>query len=126
MKATDSMNDNRLLIVDDDQDTCANMSDILTNCGYSVDVACDERGGLDLLKLYPYRLALLDLNMPDTTGVELFQRMRQLHQGIEGVLVTAFSSTKTTNEALAAGFKQVVEKPVEISTLLRVIEQALA
>ena len=64
--------------------------------------------------------------MPGMTGVELFQRMRQLHQGIEGLLVTAFSSTKTTTEALAAGFQQVIEKPVNMPRLLSLIQKAHA
>lgn len=41
------MHDNRLLIVDDNQDTCSNLSDILTDCGYSVDVAYRGSDGLD-------------------------------------------------------------------------------
>ena len=115
------MNDNRLLIVDDDEDTCSNLSDILTDFGYSVDVAYRGQDGLDLLKQYPYRLALLDYKLPLMTGVELFGRMRLLCHGIEGVLVTAFATAQTTNEASAAGMQQVVDKPVDVPRLVSLI-----
>jgi len=120
------MIDNRLLIVDDDKDTCTNLSDILTDCGYSVDVAYRGQEGLDLLKQYPYRLALLDYKLPCMTGVELFQRMRQIDEKVAGLLVTAFASGETEREALSAGLRQVVSKPVEMFTFLPLIEQALA
>jgi len=119
------MHDNRLLIVDDDQDTCSNLSDILADCGYSADVAYRGQDGLDLLKQFPYRLAVLDFKLPGMTGVELFARMRQIHQGIAGLLVTAFSSVKTSKEALAAGLQQVIDKPVDVPRLLLLIQQAL-
>jgi len=119
------MHDNRLLIVDDNKDTCSNLSDILNDCGYSVDVAYRGQDGLDLLKQFPYGLALLDFKLPGMTGVELFTRMRDLHQGIEGLLVTAFASVKTTKEALAAGLQQVVDKPVDVPRLLSLIRQCL-
>jgi two-component system, NtrC family, response regulator HydG len=121
-----AMNDNRLLIVDDDEDTCSNLSDILTDLGYLVDVAYRALDGLDLLKQNPYRLALLDYKLPCMTGVELFQRMRQIDTNVAGLLVTAFASRETEREALSAGLRQVVSKPVEMSQFLPLIEQALA
>lgn len=120
------MNDNRLLIVDDDQDTCSNLSDILTDCGYTVDVAYRGCDGLDLLTRYPYKLALLDYKLPCMTGVQLFQRMRQIDENIAGLLVTAFASRETESEAFSAGLRQVVSKPVEIRKFLALIEQTMA
>ncbi len=120
------MNDNRLLIVDDDHDTCTNLFDILTDFGYAVDVAYRGWDGLDLLKLYPYRLALLDYKLPCMTGVELFQRMRQINGNLSGLLVTAFASRETENEAFSAGLQHVVSKPVEMREFLPLIEQAMA
>jgi len=120
------MNDNRLLVVDDDEDTCANLSDILTDFGYSVDVAYRAWDGLDLLKQYPYRLALLDYKLPCMTGVELFQRMRQVDANVSGLLVTAFATRETESEAISAGLRHVVSKPLEMQDFLPLIEQSMA
>ena len=120
------MKDNRLLIVDDDKDTCSNLSDILTDCGYSVDVANGGQHALDFFKQHPYRLVLLDYNLPDINGVSLFRQMRQIRDGIEGLLVTGFASNETEKEAVAVGLRQVVTKPVEMFDFMPLVEQALA
>jgi CheY-like chemotaxis protein len=120
------MNDNRLLIVDDDQDTCSNLSDILTDLGFAVDFAYRAQEALDLFKQHAYRLALLDYKLPCMTGVELFRRLRQIDGNVAGLLVTAFASRETEREALSAGLRHVVSKPVEMLKFLPLIEQALA
>ena len=53
-----------ILVVDDEVDTCSNLSDILTDLGYHVDVAHDGPSALELARKNPYDIALLDLRMP--------------------------------------------------------------
>ncbi|MGE5191333.1 MAG: response regulator [Deltaproteobacteria bacterium] len=120
------MNDNKLLVVDDDIDTCANLSDILTEFGYDVDVAYRGNDALDLLKQHPYRMALLDYRLPCMTGVELFRQMRQIRGDISGLLVTGYASPETTEAALAAGLRQVLSKPVDVPILVPLIEDGVA
>ncbi len=120
------MLDNKLLLVDDHKDSCANLSDILSEFGYTVDIANCGEDGFDLFKGHPYRLVLLDLKLPDMTGVELFKRMRQVREGIQGFLVTAYASLMKPNEAKDAGFQHVLEKPVDVPNLVSLIQQALA
>ncbi len=120
------MNDNKLLVVDDDKDTCANLSDILTEFGYHVDVAHEGKGALDLLQKQDYGVALLDYKLPCMTGVELFQRMRQIRGSIKGLLVTGYASDETKEAALAAGLRRVLSKPVDVPTLVPLIEEAVA
>jgi CheY-like chemotaxis protein len=125
-EATMAMNDTQVLLVDDDKDTCSNLSDILTDRGYTVDVAYQGEQALDLFSQHPYRLTLVDYKLPGMTGVELFQQMRRISHNVEGLLVTAFASAETTSEALAAGLQQVVHKPVDIPKLMPFIDEALA
>jgi two-component system response regulator HydG len=120
------MPDTRLLIVDDDQDTCANLSDILGDLGFAVDIAYRGQQALDLVKRRAYQLTLLDYKLPCMTGVELFQRIRQIDNRVAGLLVTAFASRETEAEALSAGLRHVVNKPVDMPKFLPLIEQALA
>lgn len=121
-----AVNDKKILIVDDDKDTCSNLSDILSDLGFAVDVAYRGQDGLNLLKQHPYRLALLDYKLPCMTGVELFKRMRQIRDDISGLLVTGFASNDTEQEAMSAGMRKVVKKPVEMLGFLPLVEQALA
>src|SRR5581483_6202879 len=59
-----AMIDTNILLVDDERDSCASMSDIFLDLGYTVDVAYDGPGALELSGGHRYRLALLDYNMP--------------------------------------------------------------
>ena len=65
-----------ILCVDDDPDTCASMSDILTDLGYLVSVAYDGHAALQLVQQQPYGLALLDYRMPGMDRLELYRRIR--------------------------------------------------
>lgn len=118
------MDDLKLLMVDDDVDTCSNLADILAVHGYLLDVAYRGQDGLDLLKDYPYRLALLDFKLPCMNGVQLFQRMRRMRGNVRGLLVTGYASIETTTAALAAGFQEIVNKPVDVPKLLELIDKA--
>lgn len=115
----------RILVVDDESDTCANLSDILTDLGYQVDTANDGPSALELVKRRAYDIALLDLRMPGTDGLELYRRLREISASTVAIIVTAYASSDTANSARAAGAWQIVPKPVNFENLLGLITTAL-
>ena len=72
----------RILVVDDNKDTCAVLARVLTMCGHKVDYATSGRAVLDLFAQQPYDVALIDYSMPGMNGVELFRQMKELHPGV--------------------------------------------
>lgn len=114
-----------ILIVDDEADACANLSDILTDLGYRVDVAHDGPSALELVKKHTYDIALLDLKMPGMNGVELYKRIRQVSAGTVAIVVTAFAGSAIAKEALDAGAAEVVAKPVNFPRLMNLVEETL-
>jgi two-component system, NtrC family, response regulator HydG len=114
----------RVLVVDDEQDTCSNLSDILTDVGYRVDWACDGASALELVRQKHYDVALLDLRMPGMDGLTLYREIKKLRAGTVAILVTAYASRATSEEALAAGAWQVVPKPIHLPRLLDLVDQA--
>src|SRR4051794_20374638 len=114
----------RVLVVDDEEDTCNNLSDILTDLGYRVDVANEGQAALKLVRRNPYDVALLDLRMPGMDGLTLYREIKKLRAGTVAILVTAYASGATSEEALAAGAWQVVAKPVHLPRLLDLVDQA--
>jgi two-component system, NtrC family, response regulator HydG len=115
----------RLLVVDDEVDTCANLSDILSDLGYQVDVAYDGPSALELVQRHVYDVALLDLKMPGMDGLELYRRIKQLQAGTVAIVVTAYASSNTANEALAAGAWRILSKPVDLRKLLGLVDEAV-
>jgi len=114
-----------ILVVDDDVDTCKNLSDILTDLGFRVDIAHDGQAALELVRQNPYDVALLDLKMPGMDGVTLYREIKKLRAGTVAIIVTAYASSTTADEALAAGAWQIVPKPVDLPKLLRLVDEAL-
>lgn len=114
----------KILVVDDEPDTCANLADILTDLGFHVDTACDGESALSLVRKRPYDVALLDLKMPGMDGLELYKRIKQLRAGTVAMIVTAYASDRTAQEALDAGAWRIVPKPVDLQGLFRLVEEA--
>jgi two-component system response regulator HydG len=114
-----------ILVVDDDADTCRNLSDILMDLGYRVDTATEAVKALELIRQRPYDVALLDLKMPGMDGVELYREIKKLRSGTVAIIVTAYASSASAEAALAAGAWQIISKPVDFSRLLELVNQAV-
>jgi CheY-like chemotaxis protein len=112
-----------ILVVDDDRDTCASMSDILSDLGYTVDTANDGRSALELSQRNPYRLALLDYKMPGMDGLELCRRLRAAWPAVEVALVTGWATATTIAAAVEAGVRRVLPKPVDFGVLMPLVEE---
>ncbi len=119
------MMDTDILLVDDEKDTCASMSDIFLDLGYTVDMAYDGPGALDLSGRHQYRLALLDFKMPGMDGLELCRRLKTSQPGVVVALVTAFSSIATTAAAAEAGVRCSLLKPVNFAVLMPLVEEVV-
>lgn len=116
----------RLLIVDDEADSCENLSDIFSDLGYRVDTAHNGLDALKLIETQPfYHIVLLDLRMPGMDGLELYRRIKQKSAGTEAIIVTAYASSDTAKSVVAAGARMILAKPVNISQLLAFVESTL-
>ena len=115
-----------ILVVDDDEDTCQNLSDILCDLGYQVDSAHDGPSALEMVRVKPYDVALLDLKMPGMDGLELYREIKRLAAGTVAMLVTAYASHATAEEALKAGAWRVLSKPIDFPKLLSLVDVALS
>src|SRR6187549_2944521 len=115
----------RILIVDDEPDTCSNLSDILVDLGYLVDTAHDGFAALELIDQNSYDIALLDLRMPGMDGLELYRRIREISAGTVAIVVTAYASSDTAKSVMSAGAWKILPKPVNIGSLLGLVAKAL-
>jgi CheY-like chemotaxis protein len=114
-----------ILVVDDDVDTCRNLSDILTDLGYHVNIAHSGPEALELVRRHAYDIALLDLKMPGMDGLELYREIRKIRSETVAIIVTAYAGKGTAEQALTAGAWQVVPKPVDFPRLLGLMDKAL-
>src|SRR5439155_22531835 len=92
-----------ILVVDDEVDTCKNLSDILTDLGHRVDMAHDGPAALELVRRNAYDVALLDLKMPGMDGLTLYREIKMVSADTVAIVVTAYATGAKADEALTAG-----------------------
>jgi len=114
----------RILLVDDDPTVRDSLNDVLVAEGYLVILAENGQQALDIAARLPVDLAVLDLNMPVKNGWDTFERLTADYPLIPIIIATARPNQLFT--ALNAGAGALLEKPMDIPTLLRTIEGLLA
>src|SRR5438128_12269657 len=93
----------RILCVEDHEDTCDLMITLLEQSDYEVWPACTVADGIRLARSERFDLYLLDNRLPDGSGVELCQRIRQLHPRTPILFLSAAVSETDRQQALGAG-----------------------
>lgn len=114
----------RILLADDDAGVRGSLSDVLVSEGYVVIPAHDGQQALELAASDQIDLVLLDLNMPVKNGWDTFEQLSRDHPLLPVIIVTARPNQLFT--AIGAGAGALLEKPMDISTLLRTIQRLLA
>jgi cobalt-zinc-cadmium efflux system membrane fusion protein len=115
-----------ILLVDDDEVLARVVGRVLSQQGFTIRHAPTVRRALEMARLRPPGLALLDLCLPDGNGVELAASLRRSHVGLPLVLMTAYPLRVEGNPALAGLGARVLTKPFSPATLREAVRAALA
>jgi len=116
----------RLLVVDDESDFVTLIQTILMQEGYGVDTATSATQAIALQRKNAYDLALVDLRMPEMTGLELLQYLKARDKSIFVILMTAYGSFSVGIEALRRGATDYVAKPFKNKALKEKVAEALS
>ncbi len=121
----------RVLVVDDDYDSCNSMTRILLDMGLSVDWTISGREALLRAKQAKelgkdYGIYIIDWSMPDMNGIEVARQLKQINDKEEKILLmTAYDWAGIKDEAYAAGVKGFCSKPVFATTLQEALVRML-
>jgi two-component system NtrC family response regulator len=115
----------RVLLIDDDVNLCKVLSYQLQKRGYEVDTALSGREGLDLFSRASYDVVLLDIQMPDVSGIEVLRKIRERNADAAVIMITAYGSVEGALEACRLGADDYITKPFGQEQLLFVIEKNL-
>lgn len=115
----------QILVVDDDADTCALISDILEDDGYRVDSCLSGEAAIEALERGDYGLVLCDIKMPRVTGLDLLLYVRRMHLDAEVILMTAYASLQTAIQALRGEAFDYLIKPFSLNDLRQRAREAL-
>lgn len=113
----------RVLIIDDDAAIRQVLERMLRVDGIDVSTSTTGEEGIERAKSFDYDVILIDLRLSDMTGVEVIEALRDVCSA-RLILMSAFLSTHVTVDAMKRGAFDVLEKPMNIETLLDAVRAA--
>lgn len=121
------MNKETILIVDDNRQLADFLAEqLLNDMGYHAVAVYTGQSALEKIRATAPSLMLLDLELPDTTGLDFLRRLDQEGYQVPTVLFTAHGSEQVAAEAFRLGVQDYLIKPVEPAQLEAAITRALA
>lgn len=121
------MNDEpTILVVDDNEDLLETFAMILKRRGFKVETAENGACALDKFKGQDIDVTLMDIVMPEMNGVEAFRKMKEIEPEASIILMTAYSDEEMIQSAKDEGVHRVINKPIRIDQLIKLIKEAAA
>lgn len=108
----------RLLVVEDDPELAAMLTDLLSGEGYAVELARDGQRGLHLGLSRDFDLMLLDRGLPAIDGLDLLVRLRARGRHVPTLVLSALGQPSDRVDGLDAGAEDYLGKPFDIDELL--------
>lgn len=112
----------RVLIVDDEEDTRDLLAVALQRDGLAVDTACNGAVALERLNEISYDVLVTDLVMPELDGIDLLNALNAQNSGVIKIVITSFADKDNVKSVLNAGADYLIEKPFNGGQLKAVIE----
>jgi DNA-binding NtrC family response regulator len=117
----------RILIVDDDRDTCTFIESLLLGADREIVSAATPDDAITQIRREPFDLLISDINLNAAqTGLDVLRAFKADHTAGQVVLISGFGTLETAIEATRAGAFDYISKPFDIAEIKRTVERALA
>lgn len=114
----------RVLIVDDEIKLAQAFGKKLGQEGMKVTLAFSGKEAVAIAEKETFDVAVLDLRLPDTDGVDLLARLKQIHPVLEVVIVTGYASIDTAIRSMKKGAYDYLTKPIKLAELSALVAKA--
>src|ERR1700681_4095365 len=115
------MTQERVLIVEDEENERTGLAELVSGWGYRTDTAADGVEALEKIAVFSPSIVITDVKMPRMGGMELVERLFDLSQSIAVVMVTAQKATDTAFHAGRLGVQDYIEKPIDFRRLRSIL-----
>lgn len=115
----------RILVADDSDASRQALSLLLSHHGFEVESAPDGSEALRLLLESSFDLSLLDVHMPQLTGLQVLNALRQAGRQVPSILMTGHPSSSIEMAAMEAGAVAMLRKPIPAEVLRILVQQVV-
>jgi two-component system response regulator HydG len=115
----------KILVIDDDRDTCLMLNRFLTRQGFEVFEAYNGKKALDMLESVSPDLVMTDFRLGDMDGSEVVTKIKERYYHIPVLVITAYSDIKTAVEIMKMGAYDYITKPLFPDEIVITIRKAL-
>src|SRR5262249_16720904 len=115
----------RILVVDDSELICQQLSQLLANPQRHISIATDGTAALEWLVEHPCSLVLTDLRLPGISGLDLIREIRDRELPVTVIVMTGFATVESAVEAMKLGAYDLIQKPIDTIRLEVLVHLAL-
>ncbi len=113
----------KVLVVDDDPQVCKTVGKILQENNYQVQSFTQPRQSLQAVRKTPFDIGLIDIKMPDLSGVELVEKIKAEDDRVALLVMTAYPDVQSAAETMRLGARDYITKPFSEEQLLAAVER---
>lgn len=114
----------KVLLVDDDEEFLAVMSERLESRGVDVSTSNSAADALEKIERDLFDVVILDLQMPGVDGIETLKRIKERRQELQVILLTGHGTVEKAVESIKIGAADFLEKPADFDALSEKIKNA--
>ena len=107
----------KILVVDDEIETCNLLSEFLGRKKYDVSIATSGQEAISKIESNKPDVVLLDIRMPGMDGMEVLRRIKQIHKDIDVIMITAVNEEEVGKKAIGLGASDYITKPIRLNYL---------
>ena len=115
----------RILVIDDEIGICEGIQRALESEGFQVAIALEGKSGLALVRENDFDLVLLDVKMPEISGLDLIGMIHQIDPEIICIIITGYATVEMAVSAIKQGAYDFLTKPFSVDILLLAVNQGL-
>ncbi|MDO9289523.1 MAG: sigma-54 dependent transcriptional regulator [Thermodesulfovibrionales bacterium] len=115
----------KILVIDDEKLLRWSLQQNLSKEGYTVITAEKGMEGLNLFKEETPDVTLLDIHLPDVSGITVLQGIKEINKDALAIMITAFGDIQTAVKTIKLGAYDFVEKPFNVDKLKILVAKAL-
>src|SRR5947207_5204568 len=120
------MNNEKVLIVEDEENERTGLAELVSSWGYSAETARDGQEGHEKILAWSPSIDITDLKMPRLSGLELLERISAEGETIAVIVVTAQGTIDSAVQAMRIGAYDYITKPIDTSRLRTILQNASA